>query len=114
VNFTSNRYDDIVIINIAGIGEYGDDVKLIKYMEKLLDNKLYIVAVNFSDVDTINSAAVAALVYLLKYGDEHGFDVAFFGANDKIIMILERALPKYAINIFTEEEFYKRFNIPNK
>jgi len=114
VNFTSNRYDDIVIINIAGIGEYGDDVKLIKYMEKLLDNKLYIVAVNFSDVDTINSAAVAALVYLLKYGDEHGFDVAFFGANDKIIMILERALPKYAINIFTEEEFYKHFNIHKK
>ena len=38
MNFTSNRYDDIVIINITGIGEYGDDVKLIKYMEKLIDN----------------------------------------------------------------------------
>jgi len=29
-------------------------------------------------------------------------------------MILERALPKYAINIFTEEEFYKHFNIHKK
>ncbi|MCX8122696.1 MAG: STAS domain-containing protein [Spirochaetes bacterium] len=111
MNFTHNSYADVIILTITGIGEYGDDVKLIKYIEKLLPEKISTVAINFSQVDTINSAAVAAIINLLKFGDNHNFDVVFFGANDKIYMILERALPKYAINIFTEDELYKRYNI---
>ena len=90
-------------IAINGLGRIG------RLVFQLLFDKNHIDIVAINDI-----APNDALVYLLKYGDEHGFDVAFFGANDKIIMILERALPKYAINIFTEEEFYKRFNIPNK
>ncbi|MEJ5362338.1 MAG: STAS domain-containing protein [Spirochaetota bacterium] len=111
MNFTYAHYSDLVIITITGIGEYGDDVKLIKLIEKLIPEKISTVAINFSQVDTINSAAVAAIMYLVKYGDEHNFDVVFFAANDKIYMILERALPKYSINIFTEDEFYKKYNI---
>ena len=111
MNFTHTRYSDLVIITITGIGEYGDDVKLLKVVEKFIPEKISTIAINFSQVDTINSAAVAAILYLLKYGDEHNFDVVFFAANDKIYMILERALPKYSINIFTEDEFHKRYNI---
>lgn len=111
MNFTHTRYSDLVIITITGIGEYGDDVKLIKTVEKFIPEKIATVAINFSNVDTINSAAVAAILYLLKYGDDHNFDLVFFAANDKICMILERALPKYSINIFTQDEFYKRYNI---
>lgn len=111
MNFTHNSYTNLVIITITGIGEYGDDVKLTKFVEKLLPENITTVAINFSQVDTINSAAVAALINLIKYGDEHNFDVVFFGANDKIYMILERALPKYSMNILTEDELYKRYNI---
>jgi anti-anti-sigma regulatory factor len=111
MNFTHTRYSDLVIVTITGIGEYGDDVKLIKLIEKLIPEKISTVAINFSQVDTINSAAVAAIMYLLKYGDENNFDIVFFAANDKIYMILERALPKYSMNIFTEDEFYKKYNI---
>ncbi len=111
MNFSHTRYYDLVIITVIGIGEYGDDVKLIKLVENLIPGKISTVAINFSQVDTINSAAVAAILYLLKYGDEHNFDVVFFAANDKISMILERALPKYSVNIFTENEFYKKYNI---
>ncbi len=111
MNFTYTHYSELVIVTITGIGEYGDDVKLLKLIEKLIPEKISTVAINFSQVDTINSAAVAAILYLLKYGDEHNFDVVFYGANDKIYIILERALPKYSINIFTEDEFYKQYNI---
>ncbi len=111
MNYIHNRYSDIVIITISGFGEYGDDVKLKNFIEKFLPENISTVAINFSQVDTINSAAIAALINLIKYGDEHNFDVVFFGANDKIYMILERALPKYSMNILTEDELYKRYNI---
>ncbi len=114
MNYSHTEYIGLIVLHISGIGEYGDDVKIIKYIEKLLHENISTIAINFSHVDTINSAAVAAIINLIKYGDEHSFDVVFFGANDKIYMILDRALPKYSMNIFTEEDFYNRYNISVK
>lgn len=111
MNFNHTVYNTTAVLSLTGIGEYGDDVKIIKSIAKLVDENISTVAVDFTNIDTINSAAVAAILYLLKYADKHSFDVVFFGANDKIFMLLERAMPKYSINIFTENDFYKRYNI---
>jgi len=111
VNFTYTLFNDMIIIHLSGIGDYGDDERVKKLINSLVKENISKIVLDFKNIDTINSAAVAAIIYLLKYTDERLIDIIFVGANDKVVLILERAMPKYLVNVITEDEFYKLYNI---
>lgn len=111
MNFSYTIFNDVVVIHLSGIGDYGDDEKIIKLLNNIVNERILTIALDFKNIDTINSAAVAAIVYLLKYSDERMLDIIFINPNDKVLLIIERALPKYFVNVITEDEFYNRYNI---
>ena len=99
----------LFIIELTGTGEYGDEIKLPNYIEKSLRDNPSTIALNLCGMDTLNSAAMAAVLNALKVTDISTVELILFGANQNISMLLEKVFLKEYIPILSEEEFTEQY-----
>lgn len=99
----------LFIIELTGTGEYGDEIKLPNYIEKIMHNNPSTIALSLAGMDTLNSAAMAAVLNALKITDTSTVDLLLFGANQNISMLLEKVFLKEYVPVLSEEEFTERY-----
>ncbi len=99
----------LFIIELTGTGEYGDEIKLPNYIEKIMRDDPSTIALNLSGMDTLNSAAMAAVLNALKVTDKSQVELLLFGANQNISVLFEKVFLKEYVPVLSEEEFHTRY-----
>ncbi len=107
VNYTKSG--KVLVFHLSGLFEFHDEAKLMSAMREKLDDNLSVIGVDLMHVENLNSAAMAALLSMLKMADEKRIDFVIFAMNQKIQILLEKVFARNYVPLLTEEEFRSRY-----
>ncbi len=100
-----NSQGKVLIIELSGLFEYSDEAKLQRFIRNGLNEKPSVLALELVNVDSINSAGIAALLSILKLSDESKVELVLYGMNQKVMHLLEKVFSQDLVPLLSEEEF---------
>ncbi len=109
MHLTLEKKGTLFIILLTGTGEYGDEIRLPNLIQKLLNENPSTIALSLTGMDTLNSAAMAAVLNALKVTDRSTIELLLYGANQNVSMLLEKVFLKEYVPILSEVEFNERY-----
>ncbi|HDP79977.1 MAG TPA: anti-sigma factor antagonist [Spirochaetes bacterium] len=109
MDLSYTREGNTVIIELHGLFEYPDEPKLTRYILNRIDEKPHTIAMDFKNVDSINSAGIAALLSVLKLADEKKVEFVLFNLNQKVQHLLEKVFSQDLVPLLTEDEFRVKY-----
>ncbi|HMB19640.1 MAG TPA: STAS domain-containing protein [Spirochaetota bacterium] len=109
MHLTLEKKGTLYIILLSGTGEYGDEIRLPDLIHKVLHENPTTIALSLAGMDTLNSAAMAAVLNALKVTDSTTIELLLYGANQNVSMLLEKVFLKEYVPILSEDEFNERY-----
>jgi anti-anti-sigma factor len=109
MEFVARKKGKLLILRLSGVFEYSDEARVSSLLRDNFSAEISTIAVDLTNIDTINSSGVATILTLLRMSDDKKIEFVLYGMNQKVLMLLEKVFTNDYVPLLTEEEFAARY-----